>query len=67
MRTVLPAAELGPSYWPYASMYIADVMRHNSTGRLWNHLVCMWRTGGSEPGNPEAKWATTSIPNQGQQ
>eukprot|EP00975_Prorocentrum_lima_P061854 12882304-Prorocentrum_lima.AAC.1 len=36
MRKVLHAAEeLGPSFWPYASMSVADVMRHNSTGRLW--------------------------------
>eukprot|EP00975_Prorocentrum_lima_P067715 12916507-Prorocentrum_lima.AAC.1 len=35
MREVLPAAELGPSYWPYAAMYIAAVIRHNSIGRLW--------------------------------
>eukprot|EP00975_Prorocentrum_lima_P001367 295182-Prorocentrum_lima.AAC.1 len=34
-RVLLAAAELGPSYWPYAAMYVAGVMRHNSTGRLW--------------------------------
>eukprot|EP00975_Prorocentrum_lima_P060504 12690569-Prorocentrum_lima.AAC.1 len=36
MRTVLHPAGLGPSYWPYAVMYVADVIRHSSTGRLWN-------------------------------
>eukprot|EP00975_Prorocentrum_lima_P007629 1635878-Prorocentrum_lima.AAC.1 len=28
------AEELRPSIWPYAAMHVADVMRHNSTGRL---------------------------------
>eukprot|EP00975_Prorocentrum_lima_P017802 3755368-Prorocentrum_lima.AAC.1 len=36
MRKVLHSAELGPSYWPKAAMYIADAIKHNSTGRLWN-------------------------------
>eukprot|EP00975_Prorocentrum_lima_P007625 1634550-Prorocentrum_lima.AAC.1 len=36
-RRVLHAAiELGPTFWPYAAMCRADVMRHNSTGRLWS-------------------------------
>eukprot|EP00975_Prorocentrum_lima_P053265 11171705-Prorocentrum_lima.AAC.1 len=30
------AVEVGPMFWPYAAMYVADVMRHNSTGRLWS-------------------------------
>eukprot|EP00975_Prorocentrum_lima_P040233 8448958-Prorocentrum_lima.AAC.1 len=34
MSKVLHTA--GPSYWPYAAMCVADVMRHNSTGRLWS-------------------------------
>eukprot|EP00975_Prorocentrum_lima_P071037 12935409-Prorocentrum_lima.AAC.1 len=36
MRNVLHAAAVGPLYWPYAAIYVAAVMRHNSTGRLWN-------------------------------
>eukprot|EP00975_Prorocentrum_lima_P058719 12313518-Prorocentrum_lima.AAC.1 len=37
MRRVLHAAvEVGPTICPYAAMYVADVMRHNSTGRLWS-------------------------------
>eukprot|EP00975_Prorocentrum_lima_P043686 9164871-Prorocentrum_lima.AAC.1 len=35
MRKVLHAAGLGQSYWPYAAMYVAEVMRQGSTGRLW--------------------------------
>eukprot|EP00975_Prorocentrum_lima_P063925 12894491-Prorocentrum_lima.AAC.1 len=36
LSKVLHPADVGPLYWPYAAMYIADVMRHNSTGRSWN-------------------------------
>eukprot|EP00975_Prorocentrum_lima_P003880 847464-Prorocentrum_lima.AAC.1 len=37
MRWVLlDAAEVGPTLWPYAAMYVTDVMRHNSTGRIWS-------------------------------
>eukprot|EP00975_Prorocentrum_lima_P039043 8204232-Prorocentrum_lima.AAC.1 len=36
VRKVLHAADVGPSYWPYAAIYVADVMRQNSIGRLWN-------------------------------
>eukprot|EP00975_Prorocentrum_lima_P051214 10729162-Prorocentrum_lima.AAC.1 len=37
MRKVLHAAvEVGPTSWPYAAMHVADVMRHNSTGRRWS-------------------------------
>eukprot|EP00975_Prorocentrum_lima_P021845 4602068-Prorocentrum_lima.AAC.1 len=36
MRSVLhPAVEVGPTCWPYAAVHVADVLRHNSTGRLW--------------------------------
>eukprot|EP00975_Prorocentrum_lima_P069436 12926405-Prorocentrum_lima.AAC.1 len=28
--------ELVPSFWPYAAMYVSDVTRHNSAGRLWS-------------------------------
>eukprot|EP00975_Prorocentrum_lima_P054642 11455719-Prorocentrum_lima.AAC.1 len=36
MREVLHAAvEVGPTCWPYAAMYVADAMRHSSTGGLW--------------------------------
>eukprot|EP00975_Prorocentrum_lima_P003493 762121-Prorocentrum_lima.AAC.1 len=37
MRRVLHAAvEVVPTFWPYAAMYVADVLRHSSTGRLWS-------------------------------
>eukprot|EP00975_Prorocentrum_lima_P051427 10770056-Prorocentrum_lima.AAC.1 len=40
MRRVLHAAvEVGPIVWPYAAMYVADVMRHNSIGRLWSQAA----------------------------
>eukprot|EP00975_Prorocentrum_lima_P028829 6057197-Prorocentrum_lima.AAC.1 len=40
MRKVLhAAAELGPSYGPCAATYVADVMRHNSTGKLSSQPV----------------------------
>eukprot|EP00975_Prorocentrum_lima_P033543 7037236-Prorocentrum_lima.AAC.1 len=37
MRRVLHAAEEGgPTCWSYAATYVADVMRHPSTGRRWS-------------------------------
>eukprot|EP00975_Prorocentrum_lima_P070701 12933622-Prorocentrum_lima.AAC.1 len=50
MRKVLHAADLGASYWPCTAIYVADVMRHNSTGRLWSQpafgeLVAVARPG----------------------
>eukprot|EP00975_Prorocentrum_lima_P068969 12923545-Prorocentrum_lima.AAC.1 len=31
MRKVLHGSKLGEQFWPYAAMYVADVMRHRAT------------------------------------
>eukprot|EP00975_Prorocentrum_lima_P070140 12930332-Prorocentrum_lima.AAC.1 len=61
MRKVLHAAEeLGPSLWQYAAMDVADVMRHNSTGRLWSppafgKVVAVTRPGPKNALEPRAQ------------
>eukprot|EP00975_Prorocentrum_lima_P019092 4017919-Prorocentrum_lima.AAC.1 len=35
MRKVLHGSRVNEQYWPYAAMYVADVMRHRATYRLW--------------------------------
>eukprot|EP00975_Prorocentrum_lima_P067102 12913031-Prorocentrum_lima.AAC.1 len=36
IRKVLHVSKIGEQYWPYAAMYVADVMRHRATHRLWS-------------------------------
>eukprot|EP00975_Prorocentrum_lima_P004172 905350-Prorocentrum_lima.AAC.1 len=35
MRKVLHGSKVNEQYWPSAAMYVADVMRHRATHRLW--------------------------------
>ncbi len=35
MRKVLHGSKVGEVHWPYAAMYVTDVMRHKATHRLW--------------------------------
>eukprot|EP00975_Prorocentrum_lima_P020013 4211552-Prorocentrum_lima.AAC.1 len=48
------AEEVGPSFWPYAAMYVADVMRHNSTGRLWSQPAFGELVAATKPGPRKA-------------
>eukprot|EP00975_Prorocentrum_lima_P053600 11246659-Prorocentrum_lima.AAC.1 len=34
-RKVLHGSKVNEQYWPYTAMYVADVMRHRATHRLW--------------------------------
>eukprot|EP00975_Prorocentrum_lima_P069013 12923808-Prorocentrum_lima.AAC.1 len=36
VRKVLHGSKIGEQYWPYAAMYVAEVMRHRATHRLWS-------------------------------
>eukprot|EP00975_Prorocentrum_lima_P065219 12902149-Prorocentrum_lima.AAC.1 len=35
MRKVLHGSKICEQYWPYAAMYVADVMQRKVTHRLW--------------------------------
>eukprot|EP00975_Prorocentrum_lima_P068412 12920561-Prorocentrum_lima.AAC.1 len=36
MWKVLHGSKMDEQLWPYAAMYVADVMRHIATHRLWS-------------------------------
>eukprot|EP00975_Prorocentrum_lima_P056462 11837789-Prorocentrum_lima.AAC.1 len=40
MRNVLHGSKIGEQVWPYAAMYVVDVMRHRATHRLWPLPAC---------------------------
>eukprot|EP00975_Prorocentrum_lima_P051511 10788036-Prorocentrum_lima.AAC.1 len=49
-RALHVAVEVGPIFWPYAAMYVADVVGHNSIGRLlsqpaFGELVALTKPG----------------------
>eukprot|EP00975_Prorocentrum_lima_P062169 12884187-Prorocentrum_lima.AAC.1 len=35
LMKVLHGSNVNEQYWPYPAMYVADVMRHRATHRLW--------------------------------
>eukprot|EP00975_Prorocentrum_lima_P017841 3763470-Prorocentrum_lima.AAC.1 len=48
------AVEVGPTFLPYAAMYVADVMRHNSIGRLWSQPALGELVAVTKPGPKKA-------------
>ncbi len=36
MNRVLHASKMEAKYWPFAAMYVADLMRRHATSRVWN-------------------------------
>eukprot|EP00975_Prorocentrum_lima_P037109 7810156-Prorocentrum_lima.AAC.1 len=36
VRKVMHGSKIRQRFWPSAAMYVADVMRHRATRRLWS-------------------------------